>query len=143
MRNNVLLGFGGILAIFSGFLIVTSGYRSQGMLITVLKYAEQKYGSDIPSTLRLVSTFSIDALAIIISLGGVLVIIGGIIVLLHHVLTGRILVGLGGGVGFIGILIAVGIAFFGSGVDGITSHLDYWIGVILASIAGYIVKKGR
>lgn len=112
------------------------------MLITVMKYADQKFGSQLPSILQSISSLSIDALALIISLGGILVILGAVVVLTNHILTGRILIGLGGGVGFLGILVAVAIAFYGSGVNGITSHLDYWIGVILASIASYIAKKG-
>jgi len=142
-KKKILLTAGGALAILSGVLIVYSGYRSQGMMITALKYIYQKFGTDIPRTLQYISNLSINALAVIISLGGILVVLGGLIILANHIFVGRVLIGLGGGVGFLGILIAVGIAFYGSGLSGITSHLDYWVGILLASFASYIAKKGR
>ena len=141
LKIRALLTFSAVLALVAGFLIVISGYRSQGMLFSVLSFADQKFGGSLPSILQVVTNLTVTALAIIISLGGILVIIGGIVLLLKRVFTGRLLILLGGGFGFLGILIAVGIAFVGSGIGGVTGHLDYWIGVVLASIARYIAKK--
>lgn len=143
LTTRVLMIIGGALAILSGVLIITSGYRVQGLLISVLRLAEQKFGSDLPGYLRTITTFSIVALAFLISLGGILVVIGGIIILLRHIFIGRIFIGLGGGVGFLGLLIAFGITFFSSGISAILMHLDYWIGVILASIASHLAKMSR
>lgn len=143
MTNRALMIVGGALAILSGFLIISSGYRVQGLLISVLRLAEQKFGGDLPGYLRTITTFSIVALAFLISLGGILVMLGGIAVLLRHIFIGRVLIGLGGGVGFLGLLIAFGITFFSSGILGILQHLDYWIGVVLASIAGHLAKMSR
>ena len=134
----------GVLGIFGGALIVTSGYRTQGLLLSTMDYANQHFGSRLPSTLEFLTGASIAIFAGIIALGGILVIIGGAIVIAGHTTTGRLLIALGGGVGFIGIATAIGFNVVATmGFDSILSHTDYWVGVVIASVARYLAKKAN
>ncbi len=132
----------GALAIIGGALIIASGYRTQGFLLTTLDFANQHFGSRLPPLLEILTSTSIAIFASIIALGGLLVVLGGIVIMASHTSTGRLLIALGGGVGFIGIAISIGLDVVATGgFYSIISHYDYWVGVVVASVARYLAKK--
>jgi hypothetical protein len=140
-KSPTIITVSAVLALIGGLLIITSGYRSHGFLITILGLADQKFGSQLPGTLQWFTSLSITVLGAVIALGGILVVLGGVIIALKHIWMGRLLIGLGGGVGFLGIAIALGVAVFTSGFGTILTHLDYWLGVVVASVASQLAKR--
>jgi hypothetical protein len=131
---------GGGLAIVAGFLILLSGFRTQSFLASTVPYFEQKLGSYIPYLAQVTIDAALLVLSFIIALGGLAVILGGVLILLKHLTTGKLLMALGGGVGFIGIAIALGYSIYTSGFGILVDHIDYWIGLAVASIARYVAK---
>ena len=129
---------GGILALIGGAIIVLSGYRTGSFLVTVAHYSEAKFGSLLPGEALSAVQVALLVLSFIIGFGGFLVILGGLLVLAKHLTTGKILIGLGGGVGFIGIAISVGYAVYVDGFSVLITHADYWIGVLIATIGRYL-----
>jgi hypothetical protein len=129
---------GGILAMFGGAFIVTSGFRTQSFLLTAANYAEQRFGSELPGIAQPAVHFVLIGLSILIGFGGLLAIIGGALVLTNHRTIGKLLIGLGGGFGFIGIAISMGYSVFENGLSIIFLHADYWAGVVVASIGRYL-----
>lgn len=130
---------GAALAMLGGLLIVVSGYRTSSFILSVLSFSENQ--TVVPSVVRTAITVAIPVLTFVISLGGILVISGGILLLLRHKTSAILLIALGGGVGFIGIVIGLGYNVFTSGPISIISHFDYWIGVLVASIGRALGKR--
>ncbi len=119
---------------------MASGVTTKSFLVTVVSYSEQKFGSGLLSIAQSSIDFALLALSLIIALGGTLAILGGGLVLLKHRLTGKTLIALGGGFGFIGIVIAMGYDVFTTvGISVIVTHFEYWIGVLVASIGRYLI----
>jgi hypothetical protein len=129
---------GGILAIIGGILIITSGFRTGSFLVTAAKFSEAQFGSLLPGQALSLIQIGLIALSFVIGFGGFLAILGGILIISKHVTIGKILLGLGGGVGFIGIAISMGYAIYVSGFSVLATHFDYWLGVLIASIARYL-----
>jgi hypothetical protein len=129
---------GGILAMVGGAVIVTSGFRTGSFLVTAASYSEAKFGSLLPGQALNAVQIALVILSFIIGFGGLLAILGGVLVLTKHLTIGKILIGLGGGVGFIGIAISVGYAVFVNGLSILVTHADYWIGVLIATIGRYL-----
>lgn len=129
---------GGILAVIGGVLILQSGVGTRSFLLTVISVSEQKFGGSLPGIAKSLINLVIIALGSLISLGGVLVILGGVLVLLKHRFSGKILVALGGGMGFLGIAISLAYDVFTVGLSAIISHVPYWIGVLIASVGRYL-----
>ena len=137
-KSRVSILAGGIIAVFGGLLIVTSGFRTGSFLLSAANYSEQRFGSDLPGIAQSAMHFAILGLSLVIGFGGLLAVLGGIIIISRHVTVGKILLGLGGGVGFIGIAISMGFSIYESGLSIIVLHVDYWIGVLIASIGRYL-----
>ena len=71
------------------------------------------------------------------------VLIGGLIILIRHTTTGRALIYLGGGAGFLGLIVSFGYSTYRlGGVDPVLSYLPYWIGLTMA-VVGRRLAKGR
>ena len=125
---------GGILAIVGGVLILQSGVGTRSLLVTVVSISEQRFGGSLPGVAKSLINLVILALSSLISLGGLLAILGGALVLLKHRFSGKILIALGGGMGFLGIAISLGYDVFTEGLSAIVLHVPYWIGILIASI---------
>ena len=118
-----------------------SGYTSRGFLYAALGYTEPRISDFLSGIVAGAALLAIAALGIIIALGGVTVGLGGIIILARHSTTGRILIFLGGGAGFIGLLVSFGystykLGGFGPGL----SYLPYWLGLALAVVGRRLAK---
>lgn len=77
-------------------------------------------------------------LSLVIGFGGLLAILGGVLVIAKHLTIGKILIGLGGGVGFLGIAISVGYAIYVNGFLVLVNHVEYWIGIVIATFGRYL-----
>jgi hypothetical protein len=130
---------GAVYAFAGGLLLIFSGYRTSSFLLSVLSIAQQQ--SIVPADIKTILGIAGPILSAIISLGGLLVLAGGGLLIAKHKSTASILIALGGGFGFLGIVIALGYAVYSSGLSTIITHTDYWIGVLIASIAREIGKR--
>jgi hypothetical protein len=135
-RNIVIAG--GILAMIGGAIIVASGYRTSSFLVSAASFSEAKFGSLLPGEALSAIQIALIVLSFIIGFGGFLAILGGALVIAKHLTIGKILIGLGGGLGFIGIAISVGYAVYVHGFSVLVDHVDYWIGVLIATIGRYL-----
>ena len=132
----------GVLAVVGGLLMAASGYSSRGILYTALGYAAPEVSNLLSGGEASLALLAITALEFIIALGGVSVLIGGITILVGHSTTGRALIYLGGGAGFLGLLISFGYSAYRlGGLGPVLSYLPYWLGLALA-IAGRHLAKG-
>jgi hypothetical protein len=139
VKTRVTIIAGGILAIIGGVLILESGVATRSFLVLAVSYSEQRFGGALPGIAQYTIRIAVLVLSAIISLGGLVAIVGGLLVLLKHRLTGKILIALGGGMGFLGIVISMGYDIFTtSGLSVIMTHFQYWIGVAIASIGRYL-----
>ena len=129
------------LAIAGGALMVVGGVASHSFLLSILGLVDSNlpnYVSGIPLDL---GQLSILVVSVLIGLGGITVIAGGVMILAGHVTVGRLLIMLGGGAGFLGLLVSFGYTAFTSGIANALGHAYYWIGLILA-VVGRRVAKG-
>lgn len=147
-RNQVALFMGvrayvaGTLAIVGGLLMLGSGYTSHGFLYTAIGYAEPRFSDFLSGTALSAAVIAATVLELIMALGGLTVLVGGLIILVRHTTTGRILIWLGGGAGFIGLIIGLGYSVYKlGGVDPVFGYLPYWLGLALA-ISGRRLAKG-
>ena len=132
----------GGLAAVGGLMMVASGYSSRVFLYTALGYAVPQISNVLSGAAENVVVFAITVVELITALGGVSVLVGGLIVIAGHTTTGRTLVYLGGGAGFLGLLISFGYSIYRlGGLDPVLSYLPYWAGLALA-IGGRRLAKG-
>ena len=125
-----------------GILMLASGYSSRGFLYIALGYAEPQISDFLSGAAASAAVLAITALEVTIALGGLAVLVGGVIVILRHTTTGRVLIYLGGGVGFIGLLVSFGYSIYKlGGVDPVLSYLPYWVGLAMA-VTGRRLAKG-
>lgn len=129
---------GGILAILGGFLILLGGVSTRSFLLNIISYSYDKFGGGLPGIAKSSIDVVLFALGALIALGGLLAILGGALVLLRHSLSGKVLIALGGGMGFLGIGISMGYDIMTSGLVALVSHVQYWIGIVIASIGRYL-----
>ncbi|MDE1852127.1 MAG: hypothetical protein KGI38_00050 [Thaumarchaeota archaeon] len=132
----------GTLAIIGGLLMVGSGYNSRGFLYQALGYAEPHVSDFLNGAAASVAVIAITIIEVLIALGGLTVLIGGLIILARHTTGGRVLIYLGGGAGFLGLLISFGYSMYKlQGLDPVLAYLPYWVGLTMA-IVGRKVAKG-
>jgi len=132
----------GALAVVGGFLMVASGYSSRGFLYTALNLAEPHISDFLSGTAASVAVFAVTLLELVVALGGVAVVIGGLLVLTSHKTTGRALIYLGGGAGFLGLLISFGYSAYRlGGISPVLAYLPYWVGLAMA-VSGRWLAKG-
>lgn len=122
--------------------MLASGYVSRGFLYTALGFAVPRI-SDILSGLEADAVVvAITIVEVMIALGGLTVLVGGLIILVRHTTIGRALVFLGGGAGFLGLLVSFGYSVYRlGGLDPVLAYLPYWVGVFMA-ILGRRLAKG-
>lgn len=132
----------GTLAVIGGLLMVASGYTSRGFLYTALNLAEPHISDFLSGVAANVAVLAVTILELVIALGGLTVVIGGLIVLASHTTTGRILIYLGGGAGFLGALVSFGYtAYKLGGISPVLAYLPYWLGLAMA-VSGRWLAKG-
>jgi hypothetical protein len=131
----------GLLAVVGGVLMLDSGYTSRGFLYMALGYAEPQVLDFLRGIAADAVLIAIFVLELIIALGGLTVAAGGIVILEHHSTTGRILIFLGGGAGFLGLLVSFGYSTYKlGGLGPALSYLPYWLGLALAIVGGRLAK---
>src|SRR5690349_16040482 len=101
----------GLLAIVGALLMLGSGYSSRGLLFQAFGISEP-YILDFGGVAANLIVFGITIVELIIALGGLTVLIGGLMILAHHTTTGRVLIFLGGGTGFLGLMISFGYSIY-------------------------------
>ena len=138
MKTRASIIAGGILAILGGLLILQSGVSTRSFMLNVISYSYEKFGGSLPGIAKSSIDVVLFALGTLIALGGLLAILGGTLVLLKHRLSGKVLIALGGGMGFLGIAISMGYDILTTGVPALVSHFQYWIGIVIASIGRYL-----
>jgi hypothetical protein len=132
----------GLLAILGGLLMVASGYTSRGFLFTALGYAEPQVSNYLTGITANATLLAIAIVELLIALGGIAVALGGLIILIHHTRTGRLLIYLGGGSGFLGLLVSFGYTIYKlGGLDPVLAFAPYWVGLAMA-IVGRRLAKG-
>jgi hypothetical protein len=132
----------GGLAIVGGILMFASGYTSRGFLYTALGYAAPQVSDFLSGVVASAAVLAITVVELIVALGGLAVCIGGLTVITGHTTTGRVLIYLGGGAGFLGLLISFGYSAYRlGGLDPVLSYLPYWVGLVMA-VAGRRLAKG-
>jgi hypothetical protein len=134
-----------ILAYASGTLLILAGATgSVGIVGTVIEYLIANLNG---SAADLLSIF-LHVLNVVADLGGISVIIGGWLIFNERITTGKIMITLGAGMGFLGFLLTLASAF----LHGWTSVINLliimtqsvgWIGVILAISAMLIAKAPK
>ncbi|MGI0081010.1 MAG: hypothetical protein ACRECH_15485 [Nitrososphaerales archaeon] len=140
MRRRSAIVLSGSLAILGGLLILASGARTQSFMLDAVLFVYQREGSVIPTTMEPLIKDFILVLSAIILLGGLLAVVGGFTIFEGHLTAGKILVALGGGIGFAGIAFLMGYDIYAYGFSVLISRIDYWIGVLLATVARYVAK---
>ena len=131
----------GGLAVAGGFLMLLSGYTSRGFLYTALGYAEPRISDFLSGAAASAAVLAITVLELVIALGGVVVILGGVTILVRHTTIGRTLIYLGGGAGFLGLLVSFGYSAYKlGGLDPVLSYLPYWFGLGLAVTGRWLAK---
>ncbi len=118
-----------------------SGYASRSFLYLALGYTEPHIIDFLNGMVADTAVLAIATLEFIIALGGVTVAVGGFIILARHSTTGRILIFLGGGAGFLGLLISFGYSTYKlGGIGPALSYLPYWLGLAFAVVGRRIAK---
>ena len=127
---------GGALAVFGGALMMLSGYVSRGFLFTALGYAVPEIPRLLSGMAASAAILAITLLELVVGLGGLTVLVGGLIILSRHAKVGRALIYLGGGAGFLGLLVSFGYSVYKlGGMDPVLAYLPYWVGLTMA-VAG-------
>lgn len=129
------------LSVLAGLRLIVSGTSGPiGIYVTILK----KLPLFINDTFIL-SVTAIIALFLIVlsSLGGFTVILGGYLVFKRHVTTGKLLIGLGAGVGIPWLLFMLFTVMATQELSSIIAQHSAtdWIGIIVSFIARSIAKK--
>jgi len=132
----------GALALVGGLLMLASGYTSRGFLYTALNLAEPRISDLLSGVAANVAVLVVAILEFLIALGGLAVMIGGLVVLANHTTTGRALIYLGGGAGFLGLIVSFGYAAYRvGGISPLLAYLPYWVGLAMA-VSGRWLAKG-
>ena len=139
MRNGLAV----VLALIGGFLLFqVSWIGSIGFIADIAVYAALYF----PAVAEII-TLVLTILLYIASLGGIAVIIGGILIARERVGTGKVVIGLGAGVGLFGLIITLVEAYLTGGLAALTDFLTLisqsiaWIGVIMSIVARSMAKK--
>ena len=87
------------------------------------------------------AVLAVTLVELVIALGGVSVLIGGLTILAGRRTSGRVLIYLGGGAGFLGLMISFGCSFYRlGGVGPVLSYLPYWVGLTMAVVGRRLAK---
>jgi hypothetical protein len=128
------------LAIVGGILILVGGGTGMVGLLTQSGEIVENMMGDSNETIELI--FKI--LIFIAALGGLAVIIGGLLFYKDHVISGRIIIALGAGIGIIGLIIGLLIALFQGEGEEFFSWLTtsfVGVGIVLSLTARFVAKS--
>lgn len=124
-----------ILALLAGILLLISGISGLATWETIKNFVTENI---IDNT---IVQFVFAILIFIASLGGLSVIAGGILIGKNKIRTGKFLILLGAGMGLVGLIFTVAVAY----VEGSLTLGSFFsigtIGLVLSIIARTIVKK--
>ena len=124
--------------------MVASGYSSRGFLYTALGYAEPRISNLLSGAAANAALLAIAVLEVVIALGGLSVLSGGLVILAGHTTTGRMMIYLGGGAGFLGLLVSLGYSAYKlGGIDPVLSYLPYWAGLAMAVTGRHLAKGAQ
>jgi hypothetical protein len=141
-KLSLILKVAGIVAIIAGLILIISGYTSHPIMLTILDYVNQHFSSSLNPMELLAINYAISFFDYLVGLGGAVVLFGGLILLLKHRTAGRTLIWLGGGMGIFGLVFTMGEAYYFSHFSLVVFHAEYWIGLVLATSAFVIAKRG-
>jgi len=116
-------------AIVGGVLLLIAGITGLAAMETIKNFVENTLHIQ-SSTVNLIFM----VLVFIAALGGIAVIIGGFLIGGSLVRTGKFLIALGAGIGLIGLIIGIAIAYYQGGTLQIGSGVGFF-GVILSIVA--------
>jgi hypothetical protein len=133
-----------MLALVGGILMLIAGMVGS---IGIIGFAFQELQTYFPQYANLIAVV-LAVLTVIASLGGIAVIIGGFLLLRARLTTGKLLIGLGAGVGIIGAIIglasglAQGWGLYASFVAVFaTGQILGWVAIFLSILARILARK--
>jgi hypothetical protein len=138
-RLRVLAGAG--LALGGGAMMAAGGLANHSFLVSLLDVAGGEASSYLGGASGLLIMLAVTVVSLLIGLGGLTVMAGGLVIYTRHITAGRLLVALGGGGGFVGLLLSFGYTAFTAGYSVAVSHSVYWLGLILAVFARRVTKR--
>jgi hypothetical protein len=143
--NSTWVVASGLTALVAGSLIINSGFHTQSVMLSALMNPTfQQSQRALPEVAQLILRFGSLILGAIIALGGIIVLLGGGLVFVRHFTVGKILISLGGGFGLFGIGVALVYAIVSTGgFSVVLSHIEYWIGLGIATIARALAGRAQ
>lgn len=141
MRTSFRLALSGSACVAGGLLMILSGVVAHGFLPKILDFVKSAVGDLTPHLAYVALSVVIQILLFLIGLGGLGVLAGGVLIVLGHTTTGKFIVALGGGAGFIGLAIALAYAIYTTGYTSILTHAEYWVGVLFAALGRHYAHK--
>jgi hypothetical protein len=131
----------GLLAVAGGVLMVASGYSSRGFMYMALGYAEPHISAFLSGEAANAAILAIGVVELIIGLGGFTVALGGLMIIARHTRTGRAIIWLGGGAGFLGLLVGFGYSVYRlGGLTPVLGYFPYWVGLVMAVVGRHLAK---
>jgi hypothetical protein len=124
-----------MLAIIAGILMLIAGVSGLATWETIKAFVTE----NLTDSFIVQVIFSI--LLFIASLGGISVIIGGILIGKDKVRTGKFMITLGAGIGLIGLIISIIIAYIENSIVIGSFFSVGFIGLILSIVSRLMVKK--
>jgi len=123
------------------FLLIAGATGSTGIIGTIIDYLIQNLGGATADLLSLI----LQALNFIADLGGISVIIGASLIINQRPKIGKIIIGIGAGMGLIGFIIILASAFLHRWINAINfittiSQSIGWIGTLLSITATILAK---
>ncbi len=134
-----------VLSVVAGILLMVSGVPSSvGFLGKVIEFISERMGGLVAETLSIV----LWVFSFLASFGGILVIMGGILTYRNRLTIGKLLIGIGSGSGFIGLLFMMASALLHGWFYMVSLILTMvqslgWIGVFLSIAARMTAKKPK
>ena len=124
-----------IIAIFAGVLLLISGVSGLATWETIKNFV----------TANIIDNYIVQIIFVVLifiaSLGGISVIIGGLLIGKDKIGTGKLFISLGAGLGLIGLLVSIIIAFMENNFTVGSFFSVGAIGLILSIVARLMVKK--
>lgn len=129
-----------IIAFIAGILLLVSGTHGPIGTYQLIREQLPNYISN-PQIVQIVDVLTLILIAISLA-GGLVVIAGGISVFMNHVSIGKLLIGLGTGIGIPWLILLLVTLFTTYQVSAIIAQYSAlgWIGIILAVVARIIAK---
>jgi len=131
-----------LFAYLGGTLLLIAGATgSTGIVGTIIEYLIENLGGATADLLSLI----LQALTFVADLGGISVIIGGSLIINQRPKIGKFIIGIGAGMGLVGFLIILALAFLHGWINVINfitiiSQSIGWIGIILSITATILAK---